>query len=252
MLKNTTSTTFVSATFANNKIDIPCIILCGGKSERMGEPKAFLRFGDLNLLEFQILKYKEIFNEIFISTKDNELGQKMAKIAQEMGVKVIFDSIDSINFKDIESKNDKTSTNLANSAILKNLDSMNFEFKNRRKKDPNFSPIFALLTCANTLKSDFFTICIDCPFLEQKSIEKLYENFKQKNITTIAYNSQKHALLGFYKAEILEILKQNIELNNFRLISFLEQISHNLVEIPSEESQNLNTQEEYKIALTKI
>ncbi|RLA74750.1 MAG: molybdenum cofactor guanylyltransferase [Epsilonproteobacteria bacterium] len=50
--------------------DIPCVILCGGSSKRMGEDKASLPFlGFETLLSFQINKLSKIFKYIYVSTK---------------------------------------------------------------------------------------------------------------------------------------------------------------------------------------
>ena len=51
--------------------DIPCVILCGGKSSRMGEDKSLLPFGGSNTLaEFQYDRLKKIFKSVYISCKN--------------------------------------------------------------------------------------------------------------------------------------------------------------------------------------
>jgi len=53
-----------------NKIDIPCVILSGGKSSRMGADKSLLPFGDYNtLIEYQYHKLSKIFSKVYISSK---------------------------------------------------------------------------------------------------------------------------------------------------------------------------------------
>ncbi|WP_027326934.1 molybdenum cofactor guanylyltransferase [Helicobacter pametensis] len=54
-------------------IDRTCVILCGGKSSRMGKNKALLPFGQMTLLETLIIKYKQIFEEVYLCCKE---GQK--------------------------------------------------------------------------------------------------------------------------------------------------------------------------------
>lgn len=47
-----------------------CVILCGGKSSRMGQNKATLKFKDKTILDYQRAKMKEIFNTIiYVSGK---------------------------------------------------------------------------------------------------------------------------------------------------------------------------------------
>ena len=50
--------------------DIPCVILSGGKSSRMGEDKSLLPFGDFDtMIEYQYDKLSKLFNNIYISSK---------------------------------------------------------------------------------------------------------------------------------------------------------------------------------------
>lgn len=49
---------------------IPCVILCGGQSRRMGEDKSLLPFLDKNsLTQYQYDKLKPYFNETYLSSK---------------------------------------------------------------------------------------------------------------------------------------------------------------------------------------
>lgn len=53
--------------------EIPCVILCGGKSSRMGRDKALLPFSNSNsLAQFQYERLKPYFKETFISSKINK------------------------------------------------------------------------------------------------------------------------------------------------------------------------------------
>lgn len=53
--------------------DMPCVILCGGKSSRMGEDKSLLPFGTSNTLaQFQYERLKKFFKKIYISSKINK------------------------------------------------------------------------------------------------------------------------------------------------------------------------------------
>lgn len=52
----------------------PCVILCGGKSSRMGENKALLPFNnEKTLIEFQYKKLKKIFSNVYINAKDETI-----------------------------------------------------------------------------------------------------------------------------------------------------------------------------------
>ncbi len=53
--------------------DIPCVILSGGKSSRMGEDKSLLPFGDYEtLIQFQYEKLSKIFSKVYISSKEDK------------------------------------------------------------------------------------------------------------------------------------------------------------------------------------
>jgi molybdopterin-guanine dinucleotide biosynthesis protein A len=53
--------------------DIPCVILSGGKSSRMGEDKSFLPFRDAKtLIQYQYDKLSKIFSNVYISSKTSK------------------------------------------------------------------------------------------------------------------------------------------------------------------------------------
>jgi len=55
--------------------EIPCVILCGGKSSRMGEDKALLPFSNSNsLAQFQYERLKPIFKNVYISSKTDKFN----------------------------------------------------------------------------------------------------------------------------------------------------------------------------------
>jgi len=52
--------------------NIPCVILSGGKSSRMGEDKSFLPFNNTTLIEYQYHRLSKIFTNVYISSKINK------------------------------------------------------------------------------------------------------------------------------------------------------------------------------------
>jgi len=55
------------------QFDIPCIILCGGKSSRMKEDKSLLPFAnETSLAKYQYNRLKPYFKEIYLSCKNNK------------------------------------------------------------------------------------------------------------------------------------------------------------------------------------
>ena len=53
--------------------EIPCVILCGGKSSRMGEDKSLLPFSSsASLTQYQFDRLKPYFKNIYLSSKTNK------------------------------------------------------------------------------------------------------------------------------------------------------------------------------------
>lgn len=63
-----------------------CVILCGGKSSRMGRNKALLPFGELSLLAYLVEKYRAIFGEVYLCSKEN-----YRKDYEKIGAKILYE-----------------------------------------------------------------------------------------------------------------------------------------------------------------
>jgi molybdopterin-guanine dinucleotide biosynthesis protein A len=56
-------------------IDIPCVILAGGKSSRMGEDKSLMLFNNnTSMIEYQYEKLSKLFENVYISSKTNKFN----------------------------------------------------------------------------------------------------------------------------------------------------------------------------------
>jgi len=70
-------------------ITLPCVILSGGRSSRMGEDKSLLPFKNYNtLIEYQYKKLSQIFAKVYISSKIDKFSFLEDK------TKIIFDNND--------------------------------------------------------------------------------------------------------------------------------------------------------------
>jgi len=87
--------------------DIPCVILCGGKSSRMGEDKALLPFSSSpSLSQYQYDRLKPYFKDIYISSKTNKFDflknksnnlilDKQEESSPMIALETIFETIES-------------------------------------------------------------------------------------------------------------------------------------------------------------
>ncbi len=86
--------------------NISCIILAGGKSSRMGKDKALLPFrGFETMVQYQLSRFKNCFENIYISTKDRDKFNFQAEFIEDfirlrkssplVGFLSIFQQIDS-------------------------------------------------------------------------------------------------------------------------------------------------------------
>lgn len=70
---------------ANFSLKLPiCVILCGGKSSRMGQDKTLMEFGEFgDLTHFQFAKMNEIFKSVFISAKSQKFDPPLPVLTDE-------------------------------------------------------------------------------------------------------------------------------------------------------------------------
>lgn len=84
--------------------NLNCVILCGGKSSRMGEDKSKLIFKNQTLTQFQVEKFSKIFKNVYVSAKEDKFGAnfKLIKDCPEFEIYSPMLALYSIlsNFKD--------------------------------------------------------------------------------------------------------------------------------------------------------
>lgn len=90
--------------------EIPCVILAGGRSARMGVDKCFLNFKAKSLIEWQFEKMSKLFASVFISCKADKFGGKFGEKT------LIFD--ENLEFLSQNSKNSLNSNLNSQSANL--------------------------------------------------------------------------------------------------------------------------------------
>lgn len=94
--------------------EIPCVILAGGRSARMGADKCFLDFKAKSLIEWQFEKMSKLFASVFISCKADKFGGKFGEKT------LIFD--ENLEFLSQNSKNSLNSNlNSQRANLIENL-----------------------------------------------------------------------------------------------------------------------------------
>lgn len=201
---------------------MPCVVLCGGRSARMGRLKQDLTFGDEvasmgqeTLANFQAKRLSKLFSHIYFSAK--------FLIPNAMGARTILD-----NHTDI--KDTKNLTNVPKE---------------------QFAPIFGLQSSLEFLQCDFFALSIDAPFFDKHCVELILQSYAKNRKPTFARNSKIHPLLGIYTLESLLAIQAQIAKGDYKLMRLLEAIDAQFVAINEERTQNLNTPEDYQRALAQ-
>lgn len=189
---------------------INCVILCGGKSERMGENKILLTFCDKSLVGFQLLKLQNIFERVFISCKQSQKN-------------IILNAL----------KNDGIAAK--NELFL-------------IEKEEIFAPIFGIHHALQQINQKIFFAPCDCPFITESSIKKIILKSKHAQVA-FAKTLNAHPLLGIWDSELKNKLKIACAKKQFKIMDFLSGINSVGVEISSHEAMNLNTKNDYQNAL---
>lgn len=63
--------------------EIPCVLLAGGNSSRMGRDKCFLPFENTDLIHYQVSRLQKIFKKVFVSCKEDKFNGDFNLILDE-------------------------------------------------------------------------------------------------------------------------------------------------------------------------
>lgn len=232
------------------KISFPCVILCGGKSSRMGCNKALLPFGikrvnfagqcearqdftQDSLTQFVYKNLNAHFERVFLCVKsqDSKLLDYNLPTIIELCV-------------------------LQENAMHCALDFQNLTFKEQ------FSPLYGIF-CALTFAQKYLGaqyvafVSVDTPFVNPIYFENLsllaqQEKCKVAYITQILENDIKkeHFLLSLWHVSMKDALLNALKNKDFKIGTLIKSTSHASLEIKDNAlSFNLNTKEAYHKAL---
>ena len=249
--------------------EIPCVILAGGRSARMGADKCFLDFKAKSLIEWQFEKMSKLFASVFISCKADKFGGKFGEKT------LIFD--ENLEFLSQNSKNSlnsnlnsqsanlianlsvNSSANLnsqgANSA-LSQISSENSTLnanlaKSKREKMADFSSMLALYSVLKAFENKFvFIIGVDTPFVSKKSIQRLILSANEALMIVPSVANRAHFLCAFYHSQIAPLCLKCLQNGVHKISALSQNLPPNALKFVefSDENEffNLNTPQDYE------
>lgn len=242
--------------------EIPCVILAGGRSARMGMDKCFLDFKAKSLIEWQFEKMSKLFASVFISCKADKFGGKFGEKTLIFDENLEFLSQNSKNAlnsnlnsqganlnanssANLNSQGVNLSANLnsqgANSALSQishqnsSANSMSSQIsrensalnanlaKPKREKMADFSSMLALYSVLKAFDDKFvFIIGVDTPFVSEKSIQRLILSANEALMIVPSVANRAHFLCAFYHSQIAPLCLKCLQ-NGVHKISALSQ-----------------------------
>lgn len=120
-------------------------------------------------------------------------------------------------------------------------------------KEEVSSPMIALKNILSTLEDKkVFIITVDTPFVSLETMGKLYASSKSFDIT-VAQSLKTHNLCGIFSKDILEKVAEMVDDDFHKIGALLKRVNTSYVKFDDEnEFLNLNTQDEYKLAMELI
>ena len=230
--------------------EIPCVILAGGRSARMGADKCFLDFKAKSLIEWQFEKMSKLFASVFISCKADKFGGKFGEKT------LIFD--ENLEFLSQNSKNSLSSNlnsqgaNLMSSQISRENSALNANLaKPKREKMADFSSMLALYSVLKAFENKFvFIIGVDTPFVSEKSIQRLILSANEALMIVPSVANRAHFLCAFYHSQIAPLCLKCLQNGVHKISTLSQNLPPNALKFVefSDENEffNLNTPQDYE------
>lgn len=253
--------------------EIPCVILAGGRSARMGADKCFLDFKAKSLIEWQFEKMSKLFASVFISCKADKFGGKFGEKT------LIFD--ENLEFLNQNSKNSlnsnlnsqsanlrvnlkaNSSANLNSQGVNLSANSMSSQIshensalnanlaKPKREKMADFSSMLALYSVLKAFENKFvFIIGVDTPFVSEKSIQRLILSANEALMIVPSVANRAHFLCAFYHSQIAPLCLKCLQNGVHKISTLSQNLPPNALKFVefSDENEffNLNTPQDYE------
>ena len=230
--------------------EIPCVILAGGRSARMGADKCFLDFKAKSLIEWQFEKMSKLFKSVFISCKADKFGGKFGEKT------LIFDK--NLEFLSQNSKNalnsnlNSQSANLMSSQISRENSALNANLaKPKHEKMADFSSMLALYSILKAFDDKFvFIIGVDTPFVSEKSIQRLILSANEALMIAPSVANRAHFLCALYHSQIAPLCLKCLQNGVHKISALSQNLPPNALKFVefSDENEffNLNTPQDYE------
>lgn len=239
--------------------EIPCVILAGGRSARMGADKCFLDFKAKSLIEWQFEKMSKLFASVFISCKADKFGGKFGKktlifdenleflsqnsknalnsnlSSQSANLRVNLSANSSANLNSQGANSSvnsalnqisrqNSSANSMSSQISRENSALNANLaKPKREKMADFSSMLALYSVLKAFDDKFvFIIGVDTPFVSEKSIQRLILSANEALMIAPSVANRAHFLCALYHSQIAPLCLKCLQ-NGVHKISALSQ-----------------------------
>lgn len=260
--------------------EIPCVILAGGRSARMGADKCFLDFKAKSLIEWQFEKMSKLFASVFISCKADKFGGKFEEKTLIFDENLEFlsqNSKNSLNSNlnsqsanlianlsvnssaNLNSQGVNLSANLnsqgANSA-LSQISSENSTLnanlaKPKHEKMADFSSMLALYSVLKAFENKFvFIIGVDTPFVSEKSIQRLILSANEALMIAPSVANRAHFLCALYHSQIAPLCLKCLQNGVHKISALSQNLPPNALKFVefSDENEffNLNTPQDYE------
>ena len=212
-------------------MSVACVVLCGGRSSRMGRDKAFLPFGERDLAHFVYARCKEVFAKSFLCFKTPKPNVNLPMIVESL-------------------HSQTTQTHSPNSQ------------KVSEGKDTAFSPLHGIACALRELKSAYVAfMSVDTPFVNPKILYTLYEQVREcganggyiVQVDEAGALVREHYLLCVWRKDRLDSLTRAIEAGDFVVGDLVRELGFITYVVCDEGlSHNLNTPQDYQHALKNL
>lgn len=234
--------------------EIPCVILAGGRSARMGADKCFLDFKAKSLIEWQFEKMSKLFASVFISCKADKFGGKFGEKTLIFDENLEFLSQNSKNAlnSNLNSQSANSSVNSALNQISRENSALNANLaKPKREKMADFSSMLALYSVLKAFENKFiFIIGVDTPFVSEKSIQRLILSANEALMIAPSVANKAHFLCAFYHSQIAPLCLKCLQNGVHKISALSQNLPPNALKFVefSDENEffNLNTPQDYE------